>query len=789
MKLSTAYIVAGLFTLHTLFASFAPLSAQTADQFSGIIASADGYPIEMATITIEGEITPLQSDQKGGFSFAIKDKRLVNITIEALGYASQSWKIDLRKERKKTFVLKESHTTLNELIVDGNKKRDLSMKSAQSITQVDQLYIEQNFAGSLMQSLEKIPGVKAMSIGSGQSKPAIRGLGFNRMIVTENGIKHEGQQWGEDHGLEIDQFAVDNLEVIKGPGSLIYGSDAIAGVINLRDNYIPSKPIEGKASVFARSNNQSLGVHAQISGRKNKFAYKANLTLIDYADYKVPTDSIQYYSYYIKLKDRQLRNTAGKEQNFGLMAGYFADNITSNFTLTNVYAKSGFFANAHGLEVRLSDIDYDKSARDIDLPFHSVNHLKLINNTTWRLSHVSLEGNFAYQNNLRKEFAEAVSHGYMPIPPSTLERKFDKNTFSAQIGAKMLLQNQHSLSAGISAEHQNNKRAGWGFIVPDFRTTAFGAYVYDRFHVSENLILSAGIRADRIETDIDSYHDWYKTPTQNGDSIYKERAADLHRNFSSVTWSAGINYKHQQWTFKANVGKSFRAPIPKELGADGVNYHIFRYEKGDPNLSPEVSYQLDTEVSLQGSIFEVQVSPFVNYFPNYIYLNPTSGYNEGLQVYNYTQSKVLRYGFEAEATLHLSANFNFNLMGEYLYAEQLSGAKKGYTLPFSPPWTVTPELKYMPRNKWLGETGFLSVNYKITGSQNEIVPPEKATDGSQTLNMSAAAFYTWQGHAIKVSLQGQNLLNKKYYDHTSFYRLIDVPEPGRNFAILLGIDF
>jgi iron complex outermembrane receptor protein len=107
------------------------------------------------------------------------------------------------------------------------------MQTPQSVIQVGNTFLKQHFAGSLMQSLETIPGVKAMSIGSGQSKPVIRGLGFNRMIVAENGIKHEGQQWGDDHGLEIDQFALDNLEIVKGAGVLQYGSDAISGVINL----------------------------------------------------------------------------------------------------------------------------------------------------------------------------------------------------------------------------------------------------------------------------------------------------------------------------------------------------------------------------------------------------------------------------------------------------------------------------------------------------------------------------------------------------------------------------
>ena len=201
--------------------------------------------------------------------------------------------------------------TLNEVVIMGNNSRkDMLMKSSQSLVRIDKSEIVSSLSGSLMQSLSSIPGVKAINIGSSQSKPAIRGLGFNRMAVTENGIKHEGQQWGEEHGLEIDQFAVDRVEIIKGPAALLYS------------DLPPAKPFEGKAELFMRSVNESLGLSVRVAGKNNRFYYKANLTLVDYADCKVPTDSIQYYSYYIRLKEQRLRNTAGKERDGSLLCGY-----------------------------------------------------------------------------------------------------------------------------------------------------------------------------------------------------------------------------------------------------------------------------------------------------------------------------------------------------------------------------------------------------------------------------------------------------------------------------------
>ena len=718
----------------------------------------------------------------------------------------------------------DTTVTIQDVEVRGTARQRQQMKTSQNSVQVRHEYLEDNFSGSLMQTLEGIPGVKAMTIGSGMSKPTIRGLGFNRMAVAEDGVKHEGQQWGDDHGLEIDQFAVDRVEVVKGPAALLHGSDAIGGVLNLFTNHVPLQPFEGAVQLFGRSNNEQLGVSAKVGGRHGKFFYRAHATFIDYADYKVPTDSIQYYSYWIRLKEGRLRNTAGKERDGSVMVGFAGYNFHTDLRISDSYSKSGFFANAHGLEVRLSDIDYDSSRRDVDLPYQWVNHLKVLSHTSWSEADGSIELNLAYQNNLREECSEPVSHGYMPKPDGTLERRFNKNTYSGQLMMRHSLGSDHELQPGVSAEYQHNRRSGWGFIIPDFEQLAMGAFVFDRYSIKENLIVNAGVRYDHARTQIHSYNDWYLTPSltlnpsQKGEGsehpgmAYKQRSSEQDRRFNSLTWSAGVNWQLGEWVLKTNVGKSFRVPIPKELGADGVNYHIFRYEQGNAGLDPEESYQVDAGISWSHNGLSVQFEPYVNYFPNYIYLNPTSQFVEGLQLYCYTQAEVLRYGCEAELNYELNSHWEAGIKGEYLYAEQQSGEKKGYSLPFSTPWSVDADIKYkfvrVPfinyRNgrtvkvkdgrvvdyQRLRAQGFVGLNFHLVGRQDNIVPPESPTGGFFTLNLSVGKRFSLTPDAVlKIALHADNLLNTRYYDHTSYYRLIDVPEPGRNFSLMVGVEF
>ena len=678
----------------------------------------------------------------------------------------------------------DTTVTLDAVTITGQQRRDQLMRSSQSAVQISSDFLQQHFAGSLMQSLEAIPGVKAMAIGSGQSKPVIRGLGFNRLLVAEDGIKHEGQQWGDDHGLEIDQFAIDRAEVIKGPAALLYGSDAIGGVLSLYTNHVPTEPLRGAVQIFGRTNNEQIGLSAKVEGRHGSWFYRANTTLIDYADYRVPTDSIAYYSYWIRLKDQRLRNTAGSERDGSVMVGYAGYNFHTDIRLSDSYARSGFFANAHGLEVRLSDIDYDSSRRDIDLPYQWVNHLKVLSHTSWHNDATAVELNLAYQDNRREECSEPVSHGYMPKPDSELERRFDKQTYTANLQGRHRVGN-HELRGGLSGEHQHNRRGGWGFIIPDFESSAAGVFVTDRWTLRPELIVNAGLRYDYAQTHISEYRDWYETPV-DGVGTYIERSADRRRHFNSLTWSAGVNWSTGLWVVKANVGKSFRVPIPKELGANGVNYHIFRYERGNATLDPEESYQADATVSWTDETVEVQVEPYVNYFPNYIYLNPTAQYVEGLQLYHYTQARVLRYGLEAQATYHITPHWQARAHGEYLYARQRSGEKRGYTLPFSTPWSSALALKFTADSRG---RDYVELTARIVGRQDEIVPPEKPTDGYWTLNLAAGKSLRLGGTTLTATLHADNLLDCRYYDHTSFYRLIDVPEPGRNVSLLVGLEF
>jgi iron complex outermembrane receptor protein len=350
--------------------------------------------------------------------------------------------------------------------------------------------------------------------------------------------------------------------------------------------------------------------------------------------------------------------------------------------------------------------------------------------------------------------------------------------------------------AGISSEIQDNNIGGRGFIIPAFKQTAVGTFLYSKYHLSANSILQAGVRFDYGKINTEPYSDWFASPVVTaGDTVwsYLQRAPEISRRFNNISWSVGFNHNWEKVSLKANIGKSFRMPIAKELAANGVNYHRFSYEVGAPDLSPEISYQLDLGAEYNSVDFAVGISPFVNYFPNYIYLNPSSEhdrlYGNGNQVFYYKQSEVLRFGGEIHSHYKLLNPLTIGVIGEYVYSEQLSGQKRGFTLPFSPPASLLFNLKYSPRNSKRIRNPYISVDYKLVARQNRIVPPEEKTDGYQLVNMSLGGDLSVGNETITVSFQVQNVFNQKYFNHTSYYRLINVPEPGCNFVLNINIPF
>ena len=771
---------------------------------SGKVMDAEQHPLRAVHVTINTGQKVI-TDSLGRFFFSGLATATYQLKAAKAGYLELKTRAVLKQGD--VFVALRMYSDgydLKEVIVRDNHIQARKEDESMNVELVGQNFIQRNLGGSLMTTLSRLPGIKSIGIGSGQSKPLIRGLGFNRVVVLDKGIKHEGQQWGADHGLELDQFAAGEVELIKGAASFVYGSDAIGGAVHVKPSPFPTPyTIGGSVDFVGKSNNNLYGFSANLFGRSQRWLFDARFTDQNYGDYRVPTDRVQVYNYTVSLYQNQLRNTAGKETGLHFTSGYVGERFRSVFYLSNVYSNSGFFANAHGLEPRkVQEALYDASSRDVMMPSQKVNHLKLVSRSSYQTGVHRLEMEMGYQQNFREEFSPYVNHGYMPPKypdsmriPKSLEREFDKQVYSANLRDEISL-GKHRLMLGLNGEHQENSINGWTFLVPAFRQTTAGIFVYDKYQLSEQVLLHGALRYDYGRIRMFKYTDWFESKITQGKETIAEklvRADDLSRNFHNVVWSVGMNYQRDKFSLKANLGKSFRMPIAKELGANGVNYHYFSYERGDTYLSPERSHQADVSLGWTEKKWSVTVSPFYNYFPNYIYLNPTSDhdyfYGAGNQIFQYAQSRVKRYGGEIQLKYQFLGTLGAEISGEYVYSTQLSGDKKDYALPFSPPGSVLLNLTWSPKLIKSTENTYLSVDYRITGAQKNIVPPEKVSPSWRIINVQAGTTIKIGTQPVMINAQAQNLLNTRYLNHTSFYRLIELPEAGRNIVLSLKVPF
>ncbi len=771
----------------------------------GQICDELGASLPGAAVLIKPQNKATLTDVNGKFSFQNLPKGDYVLKVQYLGYSDLIDTIFLTENLQMNYHLTTSVATLKEVVVIDHyadeRKKDIPVSS----DVVDSKYINKNLGNTLVNSLERLPGVDAINIGSGQAKPVIRGLSFNRVVVVENGITHEGQQWGADHGLEIDQFAVDRAEVIRGPASLIYGSDAIGGVIDLRQLYTPEQgTLAGDINLIGKSNNNLVGGSASVGMAGKKLFFILRTTWLDWADYKVPADFVDIYSFRMPLYRHSLRNTAGDELNLHLTTGYTHRNFSSRFFISMVSSKSGFFANAHGLEPRNVDtVLHDANQRDVLNPYQTVKHYKLQNQSRWQLKKGYIESVIGYQLNKRQEISDYVSHGYMPpVFPGELsfnpelERSFDKNILSGNLKASYNPRNSLNFMAGLSLNFHENKIGGRGFIIPEYQQFNAGAFLYAKKQIGEKGSLQGGLRYDIGSLNIESYTDWFQSAVIVGLDTswqYLQRASNIEKTFGNISWSLGYNYVTQRLLFKVNLGKSFRLPIAKELAANGVNYHYFRYEKGNIDLNPEEAYQLDAGLELAGKKLIVGITPFVTWFTNYIYLNPSWEhdrlYGNGNQIFDYTEADVLRFGSEIHSHYDICRNWKAGFVAEYLFSEQMSGSKKGFSLPFSPPPSMMFNLKFNPKKAGFLVQPYISTDLKLVAAQNRIVPPEEITKGYYLVNLSFGGTISLGKTDIQIGLQIHNLLNNNYFNHTSYYRLINLPEAGRNFILNIQIPF
>jgi iron complex outermembrane recepter protein len=679
-------------------------------------------------------------------------------------------------------------TYLEEVIISDKKQFQNELSATQSTLSVNKDFLLQHQGNTLMNTLDRLPGISTIQTGVGISKPVIRGMSFNRVIVNEFGIKQEGQQWGADHGLELDQYNAEEIEIVKGPVSLMYGSDGIGGVINVVKPAFPKLDIV-KAGVISsfKSNNNNWGTSVSFEKQKKGIWLKTRFSHQQFGDYKVPATEFNYNRFKLPILDNKLKNTAGNENDYALLLGIKKGRSQTSVYLSIYNQKAGLFAGAFGIP-RAYKLQHDGDYRDIQLPRQEIQHLKVISNTLLFLKKRKFELDFGYQRNLRHEHAPPHIRGVWDRNTNTLGVGLLLQTFSYQIKTTNHLNSNWAVTIGSNGSYQTNQITGYEFLIPNFRAYQGGVYLLSNVAISKNLTWLLGARADGAKQTAEAkYLPLYAE--SNGELIdYNKRSPYLNKNYIMPSFSSGLSYViTKKWQLKYNIGTAFRIPAIAELAANGVHHGTFRHEMGDSTLKPEKGIMNDLAIIHQAPKLKLEASPFFYYFQNYIYLRPSGKFStlvDAGQIYQYQQGRTRMTGFEALLDYKINNSLNYHFSAEYVRNLNLDAE---LPLPFTPPLSLLNELEF--KKKIEGNTPkqvFATLSSHYFAAQNRTDRNEPATEGYLLFNASFGSTFYVSKHELKLQLQVRNLRNIKYLNNMSRYRILNLPEQGRNFVVMLS---
>lgn len=693
------------------------------------------------------------------------------------------------------------HYHLPQVTVRAKATQGTEKISTLPVEEISRGYLLRNNSTNFVQTLASLPGVSSMDIGAGFSKPVIRGLGFNRVAVVDRGIVQQNQQWGADHGLEIDQYDVDNVRIHKGPMSLYYGSDAMSGVIEILPPRLPEGDLFwGDMTLIGKSNNNLLGTSVTASLKRRRFFYRARATVQSYADFRIPTDTIDYLSWKMPVQGRRMKNTAGRETNFSFSVAYTGERFESGLHVSDINGKNGYFPGAHGIP-SLARLEPDGSTRNVEMPYATSNHFKLISNNKWRLSpDATIDLDLGFQQNLREELSPFHTHYSNQQPPQkdpNLELRFRLKTYSANVRLLLDEEKQWSKTFGLSTEAQHNRVGGYSFLLPDFERYSGGAFWLNQFEMTEHFLLTGGIRYDVGRLRVAEYYDDVLAEylTQQGVAkeevgFYAQRSAALRSSFGDFSGSAGFAWMPSEiHTLKMNVGKSFRYPGANELASNGLHHGAFRHEQGNSALQPESGYQLDLDYQFRGKRFRFMLNPFLGWFSNYIYLEPTGNWSilpHAGQIYRYNQAEVWMAGGEAVVEWIPDERWQLTSALEYVYNQNRTDH---YPLPFSPPTVITSDVTFTGDGRGALTHYALQLEHRGIMAQDRIAKNELRTPGASLWNLSAHLHWRINGRLVVFDFQIDNLFDRAFLNHLSFYRRLNAPEPGRNGQVIVRVPF
>ena len=765
----------------------------------------DGNPIVGATISIPDLKIGVAADSNGKYAINGLPRGVYLLQITAVGYGTFSQRVDFNKTSVLDVQLALSTMESNEIVVTGVSKATLLKRAPIPIVAVGKSYIDQHSAsGNVIDEVANLPGVSAVTTGPNISKPFIHGLGYNRVVTLEDGIRQEGQQWGDEHGIEVDQNSIDRIEIIKGPASLSYGSDAIGGVVNLiTPPPVPDGKILGYASGTYGTNNGLISGTMRLQGNNNGLVWGTQISQKIAKDYQDQHDGRVWAT---NFNEKDARAMIGVNKSWGysyLNASIFDDLQAipdgSRDSLTRKFTKQITDSDTYRPIVPESELN----SYGIPVLHQHVQLYRVYDNSNFAIGKGTLAVNLGWQYSHRREYTH-------PQDASTPGLNLELHTYTYDFKYNFTIGNDVETTVGVNGMYQVNALGySTDFPIPAYHQFDIGPFVVLKKSFG-NLDISGGGRVDSrsfsgqaayIDTVKAYYPTLYTGSNPLGTPNVVQQFTALHKDFSGFSGSAGATYNFSNsFLAKANIARGFRAPSIAELSANGPDPGSQIYHVGNSDFKPEFSVQEDVGVALTLPKVSASASVFDNNIQNYIFqeqildangnperVNPdgTPNPNGQYSKFTYVQSKARIDGAEFYLDIHPVSWLHFENALTLTYGTNLSN--KGHApdslkyLPFIPPPHTHSELRGTYAKgfgRWKNAYAFLGFDH--FNAQNRFFSAYGTETYTPGYNLLSAGFGVNLVNAagkklVELFVEGTNLANVNYQSNMSRLKYFDNP--------------
>ena len=653
---------------------------------------------------------------------------------------------------------------LDEIILSLPFNQDRG-KSVIKVNKINLNSINPILKSYISKSISKLPGISLITTGPGIAKPSIRGLSASRVIIYNQGVRLENHQWGDEHGVGVSTSGISSVELIKGPAYVLYGSDAMGGVLYIEPERYSSDFSVDYMGIY-NSNYSGITNNLGVKGSSGDFSYVLRGNMTDNQNFTTP--------------DGEVENTWLKEYDIQSGLKYQSEKFSSDLRLSVNISELGIPEGEEGHDDHGDHDDHDDHEGHDDHEDHEGHYQELSHTMlTWKNNfdlgnNHDLEVTLGRQFNERKEFGghgEEEGHDdhddheghddhddHDDHGGSGAELDMELTTNTIDIALTMPQSDNFNMILGSNILSQENKNFGMEELIPDADMNDFGVYGLGQITM-ENGSALIGVRYDSR-------------------SITSEKGS---ADFSNFNGSIGLKRDLGNASLRLNLGSGYRAPNLIELFADGIHHGTFRYEKGNPNLEAETSFQSEISLDLTDEDSSLAFDVFYNDISNYIYVAPSNEAIDGYKLYNFLQQNATLWGSEIIYSKQTSIEWlSSNTSLEYINGK----AADGDPLPFIAPLTFKQVF-----NLDFSKDYSLEIDFVAKTKQSRISQFEEETDGYSLLNLSGYWKTSFLDNDLDIFWSIDNVFDTEYFDHLSRLKESGIAGLGRNISVGLKYNF